>query len=316
MVLDLETAQHRLHDLGITHPVHIASGMEGHVFRIDEERIAKTWFGKAVRDLLALQGFYEILEALHLPFETPRILGMESVEGTTISFERALPGKPMSIWLREDDEIIPAFAKTALTTILRGLGSAATTTALDPNIPMLGVSIADENVSGCQSSRLLNVANARVARHGPQLRASVPAFDWIVARTRQHLTALEPTDVRAIHGDLCPTNILLDDQRRVTAVLDWGFLSTFGDPAFDIAIAAGIFNMYGNSSRAMENELVETFGQEFGFSRKRLLLYRTLYAILTSNAYSPDGTDGHYAWCVATLRRNDVRAMLASSSVQ
>ena len=34
-----------------------------------------------------------------------------------------------------------------------------------------------------------------------------------------------------------------------------------------------------------------------------LLAYRAVYSLLTSNAYSEMGTDGHFEWCVAMLQR-------------
>jgi hypothetical protein len=37
-----------------------------------------------------------------------------------------------------------------------------------------------------------------------------------------------------------------------------------------------------------------------------LLTYQAAYAVVTSSAFTPDGSDGHFAWCIAQLRRADV----------
>ncbi|MFE4499758.1 hypothetical protein ACFRFQ_07820 [Rhodococcus sp. NPDC056743] len=40
-------------------------------------------------------------------------------------------------------------------------------------------------------------------------------------------------------------------------------------------------------------------------------MYRAAYSLITVNAYDADGSDGHFAWCVAALNRPGVaRALL------
>jgi hypothetical protein len=39
-------------------------------------------------------------------------------------------------------------------------------------------------------------------------------------------------------------------------------------------------------------------------------VHRAAYAILTATCFSPTGEDGHFAWCAAMLRREDVLAAL------
>lgn len=41
-----------------------------------------------------------------------------------------------------------------------------------------------------------------------------------------------------------------------------------------------------------------------------MLVYRAAYALAGANAYSAQGEDGHFAWCVATFERPDVRRVL------
>lgn len=48
-------------------------------------------------------------------------------------------------------------------------------------------------------------------------------------------------------------------------MLDFGFMTTIGDPAFDAAITASIYDMYG--PRAAENEAIldEAIADRFGY---------------------------------------------------
>ncbi|RZQ65655.1 hypothetical protein [Amycolatopsis suaedae] len=47
-----------------------------------------------------------------------------------------------------------------------------------------------------------------------------------------------------------------------------------------------------------------------GFPAELLLRYRAAYAIAGANSYGADGTDGHFAWCVANLERADIAEAL------
>ncbi len=314
MVTDLETIQSRLQRLGNEHATHVASGMEGHVFRIGDQRVAKAWFHKPLDEIVPLKNFYASLKALNLPFATPEILGFDLIDGMTISIERALPERSMRELVSEQDESARSFAVEALTGILRGLGAVE---VIHPGstVPILDIRPSYEAIQRGPSHVLAEVARKKAARFGSQLRVSVPDFDWLYARTIEHLLALTVEKTYAIHGDLCSPNILLDDRGCVTAVLDWGMLSMFGDPAFDASIAAGILNMYGLHGREIDDDLLRHFQREFGYSKERMLLYRALYAMMSSNFYSPNGTDGHYAWCVATLKREDIRSVISNTRI-
>ena len=103
---------------------------------------------------------------------------------------------------------------------------------------------------------------------------------------------------------------MVDDIDRPLSVFDFGFLTTIGDPLFDASISSAIFNMYGPHARAIDEEVTEAVAKAFNYPRQALLAYRAVYSLLTSNAYSPSGADGHFRWCVSMLKREDVRASL------
>jgi aminoglycoside phosphotransferase (APT) family kinase protein len=109
-----------------------------------------------------------------------------------------------------------------------------------------------------------------------------------------------------VHGDLIPANVLLDDAGGPAAVIDFGFLTTVGDPAFDTAVTASIFDMYGPGARDAEARLDARLGGD----PRRASVYRAAYALVTATCFSATGEDGHFDWCVAMLARPDVLAAL------
>jgi Phosphotransferase enzyme family len=306
----VETARQKLSRLGVTEVGYIASGMEGHVFRLENQSVAKVWHFKTLEEIVSLRHFYELLQTLDFPFETPLITQVQEIDGTTISIEKELPGTSMRTLVKEDELEPPTFAFEAGLTILSALKNKMLRGS-KVHLPILGIMPSQQAKLSGSTAVLLEVANQKVKKYGDQLRCSVPDFDWIFQRTIIHLLELRANEMQAVHGDLCPENILLDAEGKVTAVLDWGMMSLFGDSVLDASIASGIYNMYGPHHRQIDEMFLTACEARLGYSREQLLLYRALYAIIQSNAFSEDGSDGHYAWCVENLLRDDLRSVLS-----
>jgi len=153
---------------------------------------------------------------------------------------------------------------------------------------------------------LLGLIERRTARFGPVIRDHLPDFDRRRTALLERLGTLDSLPDSVIHGDLFGENILVDRLCNPTAVLDFGFLTTAGDPRFDAGITASIMNMYGPHALSVTRDLTGRVAQELGYSPDVLLTYQAAYAAVTSNAFTPDGSDGHFAWCIAQLRRADV----------
>ncbi|MEJ7839866.1 MAG: aminoglycoside phosphotransferase family protein [Thermomicrobiales bacterium] len=305
-------AETALEILELTHAEHIGSGMEGHVFRVRSGLVAKVWHDKALEALEPLRQFYDVILGLNLPFATPDITAIERVGDRTVSIERALDGLPLQDFVDPEDEHVPQVAIDAVIGVLSALQSAKLRLAADhlPDLPILGVTLSGAtDIPG--TTRLLEIAEGKVATYGNHLRASVPNFEQITLR----VSNLRVQTHCAIHGDICTPNVLINEIGQVSAVLDWGFASCFGDPAFDASVACGIYNMYGPHHRKLDDTLLDACVSRLGHSRNRLLIYRALYAVLTSNAYSEDGTDGHFDWCVEQLNRDDVQEALSQSTI-
>lgn len=286
---------------------HLGQGMEGTVHRLRPGLVAKAWHHRTEEDLERLRAFYEELAAQDLPFATPRITLVRHHRGTAISVENELPGT--SLDALEHGTATTRTAQEATTTVLKALKGTRAGEAtralpvLDESTPLWA------GHTGWPQTLDALVGRRAQRFHGP-LSAAVPDLDAVTERVLSLLGRLAGSPVGIVHGDLCPGNILVDAQGEPTAVLDWGFLTCAGDAAFDAATAAGFFDMYGPRAREFDDALVGRWVGELGYERERLLLYRAAYAIAGANSYSESGDDGHFAWCVAALRRSDVRGAL------
>jgi aminoglycoside phosphotransferase (APT) family kinase protein len=286
----------------------LGDGMEGAVYDLGDGRIGKLWFRRRTDELEVLQEFYSELAGNHSPIAFPEIFEVCQAGDRAVTIERKLSGSTLRD--RLDDGMFSAEAGRAC--VLEVL-AALREVQVGAGARRLAVVDEDRALWAAGDSwpqALAALVERKVARFGGQLRAAVTDFDAKLERIRWQLDRLPETAIRAVHGDLVPENILVDDACRPLAVLDWGFLSTAGDPAFEAGLAAALFDMYGVGARQSEDALLTSLHESAGYDLQRMKLYRAVYAIVTSNAYDPEGRDGHFAWCAASLEREDVVAAL------
>ncbi|MCX5127498.1 aminoglycoside phosphotransferase family protein [Streptomyces sp. NBC_00193] len=283
----------------------IGAGVEGVVYGLGEGRVAKVWNGRPPAGLALTRRVYADLARHHLPFATPEIFEVEDHGGVLVTYERELPGGPMrvdSAHAAYERELSARHTDTLLS-VLRGLASVPGTDA------MRGLTVqGDDRPLWRDHDRFRDALAALVdraaARHGAALAAHVPDFEAGVERTRKALRALPDAPVTAIHGDLVPPNIHVDEAGRPVAVLDFGFCTTAGDPAFEAAVTAAVWDMYGPHAEAHAAELTGLFARELGYAPATLTTYQAAYALTTYDLFGLDERDGHFRWCAQQLRRN------------
>lgn len=286
-------------------PQPLAAGVEGAIYDLGRGLVAKVWRERGAAELAPMQAFYADVAAAGLPFETPEILAVKQVEGTSVTYERRLPGEPLDRRLSLDDAGADPAAARCVTEVLRALAAVPATAA------MRRLAVLDEDRplwEGAATFRaaLLALLRRRADRFGPVIRRHLPDFDLRYARLQDRLAALSACPDTVVHGDLVTGNILVDEQARPLAVLDFGFLATAGDPRLDAAIAACVLNMYGPHAPAITDALTAQLAGDLGYPVEVLLTYQAAYAVATSNAFASDGSDGHFPWCIRQLRRPDV----------
>ncbi|POX45882.1 phosphotransferase family protein [Streptomyces sp. Ru72] len=285
----------------------LAAGVEGAVYRLGEGLVAKVWSGRPPVGLGLIRRVYADVARHQLPFATPQIHAVEERNGVLVTYERELPGAP----LRGDAgstppaRDVPARETDALLTVLRGLASVPGS----PAMRRLTVQGDDRPLWEGHTrfpDALAALVERAARRHGDVLATAVPGSAAVVERAAKALRALPATPVTAIHGDLVPPNVHVDDAGLPVAVLDFGFFTTAGDPAFEAAVTAAIWDMYGPYAEHHTAELTSLFAAALGYDAKVLSLYQTAYALTTYDLFSPDGSDGHFQWCAALLNRDEV----------
>ncbi|MEV0623094.1 aminoglycoside phosphotransferase family protein [Nonomuraea sp. NPDC050404] len=282
----------------------LAAGVEGAVYRLDEGLVAKVWDGRPPEYLDLTSQVYADISRQRPPFATPEILKIEKRNGTLVTYERELAGSPLrpDSAARAPERDLTSEETGALLTVLRGLAAVPGTEAMR-RLTVQG----DDRPLWQGHTRFPDALAALVERatrrHGDLLAAHVPDLAETVGQTVQALRALPETPVTVIHGDLVPPNIHVDGTGRPVAVLDFGFFTTAGDPAFEAAITAAIYDMYGPHAAEHVETLTHLFATELGHARETMRLYQTAYALTTYDLFSSDGGDGHFRWCAALLVR-------------
>ncbi|MEU0070076.1 aminoglycoside phosphotransferase family protein [Streptomyces sp. NPDC006332] len=282
----------------------LAAGVEGAVYRLDEGMVAKVWSGRPPADLTLTRQVYADIARHPLPFATPDIVEVEEHEGVLVTYERELPGSPFAqdSPARPEEPDVPGEETDALLTVLSALATVPGTKAMR-QLTVQG----DDRPLWAGHTRfpdaLAGLVERAVRRRGNVLDAHVTDLPAKVARAVQSLRALPDTAVTVIHGDLVPPNLHVDDRGHPVALLDFGFFTTAGDPAFEAAVTAAIWDMYGPHAEERTTALTRLFATELHHDPDTLALYQTVYALTTSDLFSPDGSDGHFRWCAALLDR-------------
>lgn len=281
----------------------LGAGMEGTVVGLAGGLVAKIWHGRPREAVSGLQEFGLALGSAVIPFAVSGVVDLLEHDGVLITIERRVDGAPLRMDAAQDPP--PATAREArlMGDALDGLSAAS-----DPRLGVLPVLPGERPFDPAVlfSHSLASLTERRFHSTAHLLRPAVADIDVLVAALVADLRALPMPAASLIHGDLIPANVLVTAD-EVTGVLDFGFLSTLGDPQFDAAITASIFDMYGVDAQRSEAVLSDHFIARFRHDRRAYGLYRAAYAVITHAAYSADGTDGHFAWCVKMLHRQDVR---------
>ena len=295
----------RLDALGLRPDTVLGKGVEGVVVRLHGGGVAKVWHDRTEPQLRTLQAFYAAVAGAGLPLRTPVVSDVVDLGGRFATLEPLLPGRPLA-----SPDPRPAVNDAdahAMADVLAAL-SAVTPTPPMARLPALPGEPPLGTASGFATA-LADLVDRRVARSAHVLRAALPDLDETAAAVTEALRSLPPAPAALVHGDLIAANVLVDEGRP-PAVLDFGFLTAVGDPAFDVAVTASVYDMYGPHARETEERLDAVLARRFGHDPARLDVYRAAYALATSTCFGSAGQDGHFTWYVAVLRRARVREAL------
>ncbi len=286
----------------------VGAGMEGVVVDLGDDLVAKTWHTRSAEELERLQRFYAAVSESGLALSTPTIMRVLPVGDQHATVERRLRGTPLRDEMQDRSYELADVDVHAVLDVLAAIQRVAPTGPMG-SLPVLAGEPAFDRDQTFGSS-LAALVERRARRFHAVLAPEVPLLDRLVSAVASQLRALTITTSTLIHGDLIPANILVDDVHAASGILDFGFLTTVGDPRFDAAVAAGIHDMYGPRGQVNEAVLDAAIVERFSYDQQTLHVYRAAYALVTSNCFSASGSDGHFAWCAALLNRPVVRRSL------
>ncbi|WP_166659470.1 phosphotransferase family protein [Labedaea rhizosphaerae] len=289
-------------------PAPLAAGVEGAVFRLGNGAVAKVWNSRTEAEIARLATFLDAVGGAGLPFRTPEILDVGHLSDAVFSIERELSGVPLFPDHTGQSPPLEPERLRCITDVLAALA------AVTPRDELKVLPVLDEPDplwgAGDFTTALGRLVLDRVERSCEHMRAAVPDVGELARALADRLSAMDAGPDGLIHGDLIPANILVDDGGRVTALLDFGFFSTVGPPAFDAAVAMAIFDMYGPARLASRVAMEELVRGTFGYPWETLAVYLAAYAVVTMTLFGSSEQEGHFHWCAEVLRRPDVMAAL------
>ena len=272
-------ASMRAAGFAVTHE--LGRGMEGVVAALDDERVVKLWDRRPLEEVERLRVFYDAAEAglagTGSSIAVPRILDVVRAGDRVLTVQRRLHGTAVAGARPEPVlDVLDALAQVPAHPDLAVLPVPDGESPFRPAVPF--------------GDALAGLVLRRAPLVGPRLTAG-PAASMADA-----LRSLTPVPPRLVHGDLGPAHVLLDGDRPV-GLLDFGYVSTVGDPAFDAAVAAALQDMFGPGAAAATAALDQLTMTRFGYDPDVLVLYRAAYGLVTASCLV--GHPGrHLDWCL------------------
>ena len=284
----------------------IRKGMEAEVYAIGTDAVLKLYIGTTnLAYLTTLQNFYASFNQSAISYSLPYIQTVASEGDICISTERQLPGIPMSA-------ILPTLTNKQMDSMMQAYLAAAlelTNVQIPSDFDRYKLFDADgisRRTNGDWHQFLTRYLTQKLTQVTYYLNKDVLNFAVKVKQLYTILAQPYTGNYHLVHGDFFPGNILIDKMRHVTALLDFGLLTMYGDSLFDIATGWVFFDMYDELKVNIRDRYLsmtlETLGRRV---RGNLYRYVLLYSVLSANTYSSKCTDGHYQWCVANLNNQE-----------
>ena len=284
---------------GLTEADLIGRGGESSVYALGSDRVLRLARSRNFRVLARarLKAFLDRI-AGRFPFATPEILEIGPNEVWTI--EKRLPGRPMLALLRE-------LAGTGRETVLTNYADAAAVlgTIELPYVPY-GHLIAANAVRASDWRSFVRQSLAGfLARNRARIGAEIGDPDGLFAEATAMIAALPDQPRKAlVHGDYFPGNVLLADDRSVSAVIDFGVYAVAGDAQLDLATAYLTLEMNDEcqpgDAQFVRAALVARHGEAL---LAALRCYRAWLAFsMADPAFGGSLYPRLYGWSVAQLR--------------
>ena len=302
---------------GITASHLFGGGMEAEVYALGETSVLKLYDlsrssapTTSASELLTLQRFYDQLEEqldpLRPSYSLPHIRQVDSRGSDIVVIEDRLSGRPFAELVAEcsNNDQLEAYFQTYIAAIDE-LSQIEMPSAVT-QYKLFDAGQISLRMDGDWHCFLLRYLEEKLAETGSYFARDVENYGQKVRCIKSALSGRYDGVYRLVHGDFCLGNLLVDDAGQVTALLDFGLFTMYGDPHFDMATGWVFFDMYDELGANIHDRLLAAILEKFGEAlREKLYRYVLLYSFLAANTYSPTCTGGHYKWSVANLNNNE-----------
>ena len=279
---------------------YLGAGSEASVYALDEDRVVRIVDPRTQRDYLErLVAFYRGIDRSALTLALPDVYELAELNGQLYTIEARLPGRDVM---------------TVLNSLSGDVRDAAVREYMLASVALRNVSVegrgywrmlAPGPVHYERFSELLGAMIERSAARAPDaMFTDFPDWQGLVARWRRGARIIdEGTPRTLVHGDLFPGNVMCDESGRVTAIVDFCYLTVAGDWRMD-AVSSLIFLEQVSTWTPRDTEvgralISEHVGADFDVFEQ---VYRIFYALYFAG-FALDGDPDLYVWCRAELEK-------------
>jgi hypothetical protein len=276
----------------------IATGTEADVYSLDDARVLKVYRAEgALKHVQALQDFYNRASVENVGFAIPSINECGSYEEMVYSVDQRLVGVPLSDIPHafEDSQLTEQYIDTVLAIQkITVFPPYARRKLLDP--------------SGRPEDWNSFIREEAIKKHrklSNELPAKVVEILGPITVLADFFDSPYKGEDRLVHGDYHPGNVLILDG-RVSAVVDFGTFTLFGDPLYDAATACGFFSMYETDQIRTRKAALDLLFDKIGDANESKVSAYLLVAALTTCDLYPDKSlpiyeTGHFQWAQSVL---------------
>ncbi len=288
----------------------LGSGSESEVYDYSENQVLKIYADEArIHQLNILKSFYNHINASKLSFALPCIESITAIENLLVVIETKIPGKTLAEALktcskRDRDFLSDLYFKTV------------------KEVASILIFPTPERFSLFDESSLMASFNfdwnffiktkiiEKVSSIKDIFDIHWPSYQSKVDKLLDLFSAPFNEELALVHGDIFPENILVNDELKVTGLLDFGMFTMYGDPIFDLAIAWATHTMYSdNDTKARESLLPKALEKIDKDNYPRFWGYVMAYAILSCTSWVGEneevGKNGHFLWALDILLNSD-----------
>jgi putative membrane protein len=285
-------------DVQLTSDARLGGGSESEIYALDDEHVLRLYYGGSEAYLAQRQRFYEWLQHMGLPFETPHVLETGRRGDRYYSIERRMQGRDFSQVLPTLQEDERRKALTSYLDVAAQIGAVQLPEQPFGEVMMPDAPIRRERWGDYLQARMEHT----LAASRPDLETDVPNLVAVLAHIDNQLQQVTGwQEKRLVHGDYFPGNVFIDHALRICGVGDFGYSTVVGDPRMDLAGAVVFLEVVAAYRPEDTTLLLEQVASWWGEEMVAIVdVYRLYYSIYFSRCKRDDPTT--YWWCVRNLR--------------